>query len=304
MEEAEERARDSDLTLNEFLENRTIADIVDQFTQEENCAWLAGNDFFMGNNGYFAPIREVSEGSHDATMAETVSDVSMADAEGVMTQGDAQDTAATLDESGATVQSAASQGTAGLSSSSASAPRTILGAEAPPGLLLAIEDIKPDEFYQASGQIRPALQNLPEQLQNQEETQLEAWVHSTDNYSSDLWTDMEYARKACDRTGGRIHFVLRPMSFGPDHPHMKNYTKVAIPGLLPYLDDYIMGAHDPYVEDFHWSMDDNRHTESQSQELTESDVPNLLLLGQDPGNQLIRAGHEKRPSRLKELWPG
>ena len=67
------------------------------------------------------------------------------------------------------------------------------------------------------------------------------------------------------------------MSFGPDHPHMKNYTKVAIPGLLPYLDDYIMGAHDPYVEDFHWSMDDNRHTESQSPELTEGDVPNLLL---------------------------
>ena len=59
LEEAEERARDSDMTLNEFLENRTIADIVDQFIQEENCAWLAGNDFFMGNNGHFAPIRKV-----------------------------------------------------------------------------------------------------------------------------------------------------------------------------------------------------------------------------------------------------
>ena len=204
LEEAEERARDSELTLNEFLENRTIADIVDQFTQEENCAWLAGNDFFMGNNGYFAPIREVSEGSHDATMAETVSDVSMADAEGATAQGDVQDAAATLDESGATVQSATSQETAGLSSSSASAPRTILGAEAPPGLLLAIEDIKPDEFYQASDQIRSALQNLPEQLQNQEETQLEAWVHSTDNFSSDLWTDMEYGRRV---TGQEREFI-------------------------------------------------------------------------------------------------
>ena len=159
------------------MENRTIADIVDQFTQEENCAWLAGNDFFKGNNGHFAPIREVSEGSHDATMAESVSDVSMADAEGAMAQGSTH-AAATLDESGATVRSATSQETAGLSSSSASAPRTTLGAEAPPGLLLAIEDIKPDEFYQASDQIRSALQNLPEQLQNQEETQLEAWVHS------------------------------------------------------------------------------------------------------------------------------
>ena len=58
---------------------------------------------------------------------------------------------------------------------------------------------------------------------------------------------------------------------------MKPYTRVAIQGLLPYLDDYIMGEHDPFVEDFHWSMDDNRHTESQSPELTEGDVPNLLL---------------------------
>ena len=275
LEKAEEQARDSEMTLNEFLENRTIADIVDQFTQEENCEWLTGNDFFMGNNGYFAPIREVSEGSHDVTMAETVSsDVSMTDAERTI----AQDTAATLDESGATVQSAASQETAGLSSSSASAQRTVLGAEAPPGLLLAIEDIKPDEFYQASDQIRSALQNLPEQIQNQEDTQLASWVHSTDHYDTgDLWTDMEYARKACDRTGARIHFAVYPMRFGPEHPHMKNYTRVAIPGLLPYLDDYIMGAHDPFVEDFHWSMDDNRHTESKSPELTEGDVPNLLL---------------------------
>ena len=268
------RLRDEGLTLNEFLENRTIGDIVDQFTQEENADWLRGNDFFMGNNGHFAPIREVSEGSHDVTMAETVSDVSMPDAEGAATL----DTAATLDESGATIQSATSQETAGLSSSSASAPRTVLGAEAPPGLLLAIEDIKPDEFYQASNQIRSALQNLPEQLQNQEETQLEVWVHSTDRYDTgDLWTDVEYAKKACDRTGARIYFAIQLLSFGPEHPHMKPYTRVAIQGLLPYLDDYIMGEHDPFVEDFHWSMDDNRHTESQSPELTEGDVPNLLL---------------------------
>ena len=92
------------------------------------------------------------------------SDVSMTDADVPMAQGDAQDTAATLDESGATVQSGTSQETAGLSSSSASAQRTVLGAEAPPSFLLAIENIKPDEYYQASGQIWSALQNLPEQI--------------------------------------------------------------------------------------------------------------------------------------------
>ena len=274
LERAEEHAQEEGVTLNEFLENRTIGDIVDQFTQEENADWLRGNDFFMGNNGHFAPIREVSEGSHDVTMAETVSDVSMPDAEGAV----ADDVAATLDGSGATIQSSTSQETAGLSSSSASAPRTVLGAEAPPGLRLAIEDIKPDEFYQASNRIRSALQNLPEQLQNQEETQLEVWVHSTDRYDTgDLWTDVEYAKKACDRTGARIYFEIQLLSFGPEHPHMKPYSKVAIQGLLPYLDDYIMGEHDPFVEDFNWSMDDNRHTESQSPELTEGDVPNLLL---------------------------
>ena len=32
---------------------------------------------------------------------------------------------------------------------------------------------------------------------------------------------------------------------GALHPHAKAYTKVAIPGLLPYLDDYIMSARDP-----------------------------------------------------------
>ena len=304
LEKAEEQARDSGMTLNEFLENRTIADIVDQFTQEENCEWLTGNDFFMGNNGYFTIVREVSEGSHDVTMAETVSsDVSMTDAEVPTAQGDAQDTAATLDESGATVQSATSQETAGLSSSSASGQRTVLGAEAPPGLLLAIEDVKPDEFYQASDQIRSALQNLPEQIQNQEETQLSAWVHSTDGYNNDLWTDNEYARKACDRTGARIHFAIYPLRFGPDHPHMKNYTRVAIPGLLPYLDDYIMGAHDPFVEDFHWSMDDNRHTESKSPELTEGDVPNLLLFAEKEVINRVRtqATSSSEPAMRRDL---
>ena len=55
--------------------------------------------------------------------------------------------------------------------------------------------------------------------------------------------------------------MIRSLEFGPEHLHAKAYTKVALSALLPYLDDYIMVAHDPFVEDFHWSMDDNRHTE-------------------------------------------
>ena len=130
-------------------------------------------------------------------------------------------------------------------------------------------------------------------------------------WSENLWTDYEYARKACDRTGARIHFAIYPLQFGPDHPHMKNYTKVAIPGLLPYLDDYIMGAHDPFVEDFHWSMDDNRHTESKSPELTEGDVPNLLLFADHDVIKQVRTQATssaepavRRDQRFENLWPG
>ena len=74
--------------------------------------------------------------------------------------------------------------------------------------------------------------------------------------------------------------MIRSLEFGPDRPHAKHWNKVALPGLLPYLDDYIMNAHDPFVEDFVWSMDDNRHTESTSRELTDGDVPDLLLFAE------------------------
>ena len=173
-------------------------------------------------------------------------------------EDDGQGQAATLDETAATAQSGESLETAGLSSSSASPPRTILGVEAPPGF--AIEDIKPDEYYQAADQIRGALQNLPEQTQQQEESRTANWVHTTDAYSDSLWTDYEYARKACDRTGARINFVIRSLGFGPEHPHAQQGCSS---GPTAFLDDYIVSAHDPFVEDFHWSMDDNGHTESQ-----------------------------------------
>ena len=38
-----------------------------------------------------------------------------------------------------------------------------------------------------------------------------------------------------------------------------------------------MNVHNPFVEDFIWSMDDSRHAESISKELTETDVPRLML---------------------------
>ena len=75
---------------------------------------------------------------------------------------------------------------------------------------------------------------------------------------------------ACDRTGARINVDLHEFTFRASHRHEQN--QVVIHHLMPYLDDYIMNAHDPCVEDFIWSMDDNRHTESKHRELTEGDV--------------------------------
>ena len=282
---------------------------MEQFTQDENCEWLMSHDFFMGNNGTFATVREVSETSHDIMMGDTISsDVSAMDVDSPR-EDDGSAQAATLDETAATAQSGGSLETTGLSSLAASAPRTVLGAEAPPGLL-AIEDIKPDEYYQASDQIRGALQNLSEQIQQQEESQIASWVHTPDKYPDNLWTDYEYARKACERTGARINFVIRSLEFGPDHPHAKHWNKVALPGLLPYLDDYIMSAHDPYVEDLSWSMDDNRHTASKSPQLTEGDVPNLLLYaerershqkGQDNSSWFRSTGCRTRSERCESI---
>ena len=217
------------------------------------------HDFFMGNDGTFATVREVSETSHDVMMGDTISsDVSMRDADSPH-EYDGQGQAAALDEAAATAQSGGSLETTGLSSSSASAPRTKLGVEAPPGLLAGRVlpgrssdqgcTPEPSGADSAAGRVRTA-----------------NWVHTTDQYSSTLWTDYEYARKACDRTGAWITFVIRSLEFGPEHPHAQANAEVALPGLLPYLDDYIMGAHDPFVEDFHWSMDDNRHAESKSPE--------------------------------------
>ena len=73
LEDAEEAALPQHQTLQQYLGSRTIADPVEQFTNEENHRWLTVHDFFVGNNGDFATIREVSESSHDIIMGDTIS---------------------------------------------------------------------------------------------------------------------------------------------------------------------------------------------------------------------------------------
>ena len=73
IEEAENKAQANGQTLHELLENRTIADLVEQFTTDENHSWLTNHDFFMGNIGQLTIVREVSETSRDIMMGDTIS---------------------------------------------------------------------------------------------------------------------------------------------------------------------------------------------------------------------------------------
>ena len=109
--------------------------------------------FFHGDNGVFATIREVSESLHDIIMGDTVSsDASVMDV-------DSQE--ATEEADVAQPPVAETSEATGSSGMSGQATGTLLGAEVPPGLL-AIEDVKPNEYYQASDQIRGALNYLPD----------------------------------------------------------------------------------------------------------------------------------------------
>ena len=73
LEEAEYAAHASNLTLQDCLGSRTIADLVEQFANEESHTWLNSHDFFRGDNGDFATIREVSESPHDIIMGGSTS---------------------------------------------------------------------------------------------------------------------------------------------------------------------------------------------------------------------------------------
>ena len=166
----------------------------------------------MGDSGDFATIREVSESSRDIIMGDAVcSDASAMDVDSQEATEDAdasQPTAKALEATSSSRKSGQASG-------------TLLGAKAPPGLL-AIEDIKPDEYYQAAEQIRGALDHLPEQLQQNMEPQLAEWaewVHSIVNHQESLWLSCEYALEACERTGARINVDLSDFNHHLSHKH-------------------------------------------------------------------------------------
>ena len=112
IEEAENKTQANGQTLHVFLENRSMADLVEQFTTDENQSWLTSHDFFMGNNGQFTVVREVSETSHDIMMGDTIS--SDASAMDVDSHGEPDDDGsgqpATLEGSAAVAQPAADRG--------------------------------------------------------------------------------------------------------------------------------------------------------------------------------------------------
>ena len=67
---------------------------------------------------------------------------------------------------------------------------------------------------------------------------------------------------------------------------------------MPHLDDYVMNAHDPFVEVFVWSVDDSRHTESTSNELTGTDVPKQLLFADKDVIQAMRTSSASAAAKV------
>ena len=110
------------------------------------------------------------------------------------------------------------------------------------------------------------------------EAQQAEWVYSTEEYPKNLWMSYEYASTACQRTGARINMEGCEFKYHVEHPN--EVIKVKLGDLMPYLDDYVMSMHDPVVEDFAWSMDDDWHIESFSQKVTETDIPQLMLFAE------------------------
>ena len=60
IEEAEAAALSQGQTLQEYLGSMTIADLVEQFANEQKHKWLTVHEPFVGNNGTFAVIRSWS----------------------------------------------------------------------------------------------------------------------------------------------------------------------------------------------------------------------------------------------------
>ena len=96
----------------------------------------------------------------------------------------------------------------------------------------------------------------------------------------------EYATKGCQRTGARVNMDGGELlNHHMDHPSAQ--FQIHFTDLTPYLGDYAVHKHDPFVEA--QSMDDNRHTESISKELTETDVPQLMHFAARETIQAMRA---------------
>ena len=64
-----------------------------------------------------------------------------------------------------------------------------------------------------------SLGHLVEQLQQNMESQLAEWVHSTEDYPNNLWLSCEYATKACHRTGARVHMDRQEFNHHMQHPY-------------------------------------------------------------------------------------
>ena len=87
-----------------------------------------------------------------------------------------------------------------------------------------------------------------------------------------LWKDLQQGVSAC-----RCPHQHSREDFNHQFAHPNQPMTVNLPDLMPYLDEYVMCRHDPFMEDLIWSLDGGKHTEFISKKLTEADVPQLCI---------------------------
>ena len=245
LEQEEYKAEQLRITLQDRLGNETIGDIVDQHKMSDSTNWLNINDFFRGDNGDFTTIREVSGSSHDIPMichgrlhvVGCVANGPWWSWWSCHVQEDEDD-----NEEQEPTEAAAQVDTLATTSSGASRPGSLLGAEVPVPLL-AIEDAKSDEYHKAADMISGALDQLGEQLQQHLEAQQAEWVHSTEEPSSKICTccvSMPTWR-VNGVSANRWPYQHSRRKSSTIALHIPNQViTVNLGDLMPYLDDYAM----------------------------------------------------------------
>ena len=107
--------------------------------------------------------------------------------------------------------------------------------------LLEIADAKPEEYYRASDQIRGALGQLREQLQQDIEAQQAEWFIPQKSTRT-CGCHVNMLTKLASAQVPRVNMDGTEFNYNATHPNQ--VMKIHLGDLIPDLDDYAMNMHD------------------------------------------------------------